>query len=81
MISLVPPHRTSAQGVVVSFVVILDNLFQADIPPHFISGPVEEQQGEEAGHSTVSIDERMDAEEIENVCGDQQQRINFTTIP
>ena len=55
--------------------MIGNQFLQAYILADDISGPVQDQQCQQPAHSSVPIVERMNAEEIQNKDGHQEERI------
>lgn len=81
VLTLMPALGGKVQGLVVTFSLTLDHSFQTDIAAYFIARPVKQKKGEKTGHATVAVRKRVNAEKIENVSGDKQERIDFTLLP
>ena len=59
----------------------LDELFQADESAHLEAGQVKQRQGQEPGHAAIAIPEGMNAEEIQDVRGDEQRLLDVAFLP
>src|SRR5262249_7660682 len=62
--ALVPGLRTLFQGLVVAFLVVLDESLQADVTAHLVPQMVASQEQEQARDAAVAVPEGMNAEEI-----------------
>ena len=78
--AVVPALGAFLQDVVVIFLCLFDEAFQADVAPDFVAVLVKREQGQEAGHAPVAVAERMDAKEIENECADGHERRDVVLI-
>jgi len=81
MLSLMPALRRSVERVIITLFRLLDHLFQADIAAHLIPGLVEQKKRQEPGHTAISIEKRMDAEEIKNIGGNEKKRFDLSSLP
>ncbi len=75
-----PSPRTGFQGLVITFLGIFENAFQADVAAHGIVEVVEQQQSQQAGHATVAVRERVDAQEVEHRQRHQHQRVSQVLV-
>lgn len=66
MLPLVPALRAGFQRLVITFLGFLEDAFQTDVATHGIVEVVKQQQGQQAGHATVAVRERVDAQEVEH---------------
>jgi len=71
--ALMPVLGRGKEGIVIGSLGALDHLLKADEAADFVTGLVEEEEGEEAGGAAIAIEERMDAEEIEDVRGNEEE--------
>lgn len=71
--SLMPPLRGDVERLIIRFLGFLDDALQADVAAHLIALMVEREQREQTGHAAISIRKGVDAEEIQNVEGNQEQ--------
>src|SRR5438445_8271406 len=76
-----PALRRLIERVVIGFLGLLDELFQADESPHFETGLVKQQQGQEPGHAAIAIPEWMNAKEIKDISGDEQRLLDLAFLP
>ena len=81
MSTIVPPLGRFVERIVVTFPLVLDQMFQTDVTANFKTGLIEEKQSQQPRHPPVTIGEWMDAEEIEHVGRNQQQWIDFFPVP
>ena len=61
MFAFMPALGALLQGLVIAFLILLDEALDAYIPPHFITQVIALEQKKKAGNSTVAIPEGMDA--------------------
>ncbi len=74
--ALMPVLGGGEEGVVVGALGALDHLLEADEAAYVVAGLVEEEECEEAGGAAIAIEERVDAEEIEDVCRDEEEGLD-----
>ena len=72
--AVVPALGAFLQDMVVIFLRLFDEAFQADVAPDFVAVLVKREQGKETGHRPIAVAERMDAKEIENERADGNKR-------
>ncbi len=63
--SFVPSFRTQLQCLVISFFILLDQAFEADISSHIDAEMIALQKHQQPGYPAVSIAERVDAKKIQ----------------
>ena len=78
--AVVPALGAFLQDVVVIFLRLFDEAFQADVASDFVTVLVEREQGQEAGHPPIAVAEWMDAKEIENERADGNERRDVILI-
>ena len=64
------------ENLIVGFLALLNEFFNTDIFAHDIACPVEQQQGQQAAHTAVTVVKGMNTEKVQNEHRDQQQRIH-----
>src|SRR5882762_914809 len=74
--ALVPALGALFQHFVVSLFVFFDDAFEADVAAHFQAAMITYQQKQKPGHTSISVTEWMDAEEIEIQRCREHQRMN-----
>ena len=74
--TLMPSVGDFPQYVVVCFLRTFDLLLDTDVLAHHEAALVQQQQGDQTAHPSVAVIERMDAQEIADEYGDQDQRIH-----
>ena len=62
----VPVYGAVFKRIVIGFFRLLDKFFDTDVFSKNVSGTVKKQKCEQAAHSSVSVIERVDAEEIQH---------------
>ncbi len=80
MLAVVPAFGTCVQDVIVIFLRFFDEAFQADVASDFVAVLVKREQGQEAGHSSISVAKRMDAKKIKNERADGHERRDVVLI-
>ena len=73
---LVPAFGAEPQRLVVSFLVLLDESFQADVTTDFQALMVAQEQEEEPGNSAIAVAEWVDAKEIQIEGSQGNQRVD-----
>ena len=68
------------QNLVIGFLGVGDQLFDADIFAHDIAGAVQKQQRQEPAHAAVAVVEGVDTEEVQYKNGNQQQRVKLCIL-
>lgn len=79
--SLMPSLGGEVERLIVGLFGFLDDAFEADEATHFVALVIEREEGKQAGHAAIPIGEGMDAEEVENVEGNEKQRIPSPIAP
>ena len=69
--SLVPSLGALLEGLIIGFLALLNEFFNTDIFAYDIACPVEQQQGQQAAHTAVTIVKGMNTEEVQNEHGNQ----------
>lgn len=78
---LMPSLRREKERLIIGLLGFLDDALQADVPSHIIALMIEREQREQTGHAAVPIREGVDAEEIQNVEGNQEQGVPDSFAP
>ena len=74
--SLMPAFRGLAERFVIRLLAFLNGRFKTDESPNLVSGLIEQEQGKKPGHSSISIEERMNAKEIRHIGRNEKQFID-----
>lgn len=72
---LVPVLGTGLQGFVVGILALLDKHLDTDVLAHDESGAIQQQKRQEAAHTSVTVIEGMDAQEVQDEHRNQEKRI------
>ena len=75
-----PPVRGLPQRLIIKCLILVDLLFKGNIFSGIIAIFIKQQQGKQPRHSPVSVPEGMNAEEVQNDAGDQQELIDIGVI-
>ena len=74
--ALVPALRALFEDFIVTFLVLFDKPFEADVAAHFQSAMVTGKQEQQTRSASVAVAEGVDAEEIEIQRGGKDERMN-----
>ena len=80
VLPLMPSAGDLPQYIVVCILRTLDLLFDAEVLAHHEAALVQQQCGKKSAHPSIAAIERMDAQEIADEYGDQDQRIHHLPI-
>lgn len=75
-----PAVRGLPQCLIIKRLILVDLFFKGYIFPGVIAIFIKQQQGKQPRHSSVSVPEGMNAEEVQNDAGDQQKLIDIGVI-
>ena len=78
--AVVPTVGTEPEAFVVGLSGFLNEAFQADVATDLVAVLVECQQGEQPGHATVAVPERVNAKEIQDEGGDGDERRDILLV-
>jgi len=81
MLAFVPALGRFEQAVIIALPLAFDEMLQADVAPHLVTGMVKQKQRQQASHAAIAVEERMDAEEVKHVGRDQQNPVYFLPLP
>ena len=73
--ALVPAFAAYIQHLVIPLLGLLNLALQTDIAAHHIAAAVQQQGGQQSGHSAISVVEGVDAQKIVDENGDQHQPV------
>lgn len=79
-LALVPALLTLGQGIVVGVLILGDLAFQGDILAYHITRSVEQQRGQKAAHAAIAVVEGVDAQEVVDEDGNEDQRIQLLSV-
>lgn len=79
-LAIVTPARASNSRYALTNITATKYSHQRNVPPYLVTRLVQEQQRKKARHASVPISERVDAQEIEHVRRNEQQRFDRACV-
>jgi hypothetical protein len=80
MFSLVPTLRAFAESLIIVITGLLDEALQTDETTHLESVLIQPEKSQQPRYASVAIAEWVNAQEVENQCGDSYKRLDLSLI-